>query len=298
MEVNMKGKVRFAALLALAVATVVFGILLASRSEAGGGKPPTNVALVASFRQVITDPDAVPGPLTTDRILGDNKGSYLNGVTGAGVADLYLYNPNYRTGGNLFIYLDNGGLDELGRAMGFLFYERTYSCINGDGVPDSTEFRDFPIGAGTLPVMTRWVQLKTWYLFIEDPADGFYKESMEVLNLGKMGINGNPTLAYVGMSIEFGYPLDPTVSDKYQVGFRWDPVEVEALSVGPNGPTQWAIRPIQDPNVYSKIVATTYKPYVPSRMLWQTHYAERNRSKSYCYGIYSMPFELRLNRMQ
>jgi hypothetical protein len=199
------------------------------------------------------------------------------------------------------MYLDNGGNEELGRAMGFLFYDWTYSC-KVDGPEDSAEFLDFPIGAGTLPVMTRWAQLKTWYLFKLDLADGYYKESLEVLNLAAMGINGNPTLAYVGMSIEFGWPGDPGPSDYYNVGFRWDPVEVKALSVGPNGAAQWAIRPIQDPDVYKKIVATTYKPYVPSRMLSQIHYptgGKRNAGyQARCYGIYSMPFELRLNRMQ
>lgn len=292
----MKGKVRLAALVALAAATVVFGVLLTSKSEAGGGKPPTNVPLAASFRQVIPDPNMVPYPLPADRILGDNKGSYINGVAGAGIVDVYLYNPSREIGGNLNIYIDNGGDESLGRAVGFLFYDWTHSCTV-DGPPNSTEFLDFPIGPATLPVMTRWIQIKSWFPFKLDPADGFYKESQETFNFARMGIDGNPALAYVGMSIQFGYPLDPNPSDYYSVGFRWDPVEVEALTIGPNGPTQWAIRPIRDPNVYSKIIATTYKPYVPSRMLWQTHYLKKGY-KAYCYGIYSMPFELHLSRMQ
>jgi len=294
----MKGKTRIAALITLAVASAAFVALFASRTEAGGGKLPanTNVPLAASFRQVITDPDIVPDTQITDRILGDGKGAYLNKVTGSGICDLYLYNPNFRTGGNLFFYIDNEGNADLGRALGFLFYEKTYMC-SIDGIPDAPGIPDFPVGPGTLPVMTGWVQLKTWYLFQEDPADGFYKESTAVLNLAKMGVDGNPTLAYVGMSIEFGYPEDSDPADVYAVGFRWDPVEVEALSVGPGGATEWAIRPIQDPNVYTKIVATTYKPYVPSRMLWQTDYLKRGY-KAYCYGIYSMPFELHLARMQ
>ena len=294
----MKGRTRFAALLALAAATVVFGILLTSRSAAGGGKPPANVPLVASFRQVIADPNTVPYPLPTDRILGDNKGPYMNGVTGAGVAELYLYNPSREVGGNLNIYIDTGGNEGLGRSVGFLFYDRSYSCTV-DGTDDSTEFLDFPIGPGSLPVMTQWIQIKSWFPFKLDPADGFYKESQEAFNFAMMGINGHPTLAYVGMSFEFGWPGDPGPSDYYAVGFRWDPVEVEALNIGPNGATQWAIRPIRDPNVYTKIVATTYKPYVPSRMLWQYHYGtKKNPGGARCYGIYSMPFELRLSLMQ
>lgn len=287
----MKGKARVAVLCVLAASAVAFGVLFASRSEAGGAK---NVPLVATFREFIPNLNDPAVPAHADRILGDDKGAYVSGVAAVGVADLHLYNPGYRNGGNLFIYLDNEGNLDLGRAIGFLFHEQTHSCLV-DGPPDSTEFLDFAIGPGTLPIMTRWVQIKSWYLFKEDPDDLFYKESMEVLNFGKMGINGNPTLAYVGMSIEFGYLLDPDAADKYSVGFRWDPVEVEALNIGPNGPKEWIIRPIQSQDVYTKIVATTYKPYVPSRMLWQTHYLKRVYANR-CYGIYGMPFELHLSR--
>jgi hypothetical protein len=283
-------------LVAFAGAALALGFLLAPGTEAGAAKPSANVPLVASFRQALVDPEMPPDPQITDRILGDDKGPYIHGVTGAGVADLYLFNPSYRTGGNLFIYLDDLANIELGRSLGFLFYEKTYSCAI-DGVPDSPAPPEFPVGTGTLPVMTSWVQIKTWYLFKEDPADGFYKESTEVLNLAKMGVDGRPTLAYVGMSIEFGYLGDSDPADVHAVGFRWDPVEVEALTVGPNGAIEWAIRPIQDPDVYTKIVATTYKPYVPSRMLWQTDYSKKGY-KAYCYGFYDMPFELVLTRLQ
>lgn len=291
----MKENAKFAALAGVALTGMALAALLVPTSEAGAGKPPTNVPLTASFRQAITDPATLPDPLPTDRILGDDKGAYLSGITGSGVCDLHLYNPSYRTGGNLFIYIDNAGNTELGRALNFLFYERTFSC-GIDDVPDSPYPPEFPVGTGTLPVMTRWVQLKTWYLFLEDPVDHLYKESTQVLNLAKMGVEGNPTLAYVGMSIEFGYLQDSDPADVHQVGFRWDPIEVEALTVGPNGATEWAIRPIQSQDVYSKIVATTPKLYLPSRMLSQIDYL-RKGYKAYCYGFYGMPFELHLDRM-
>jgi hypothetical protein len=296
----MNGKVRFAVLVAVTAATVVIGALFALKSEAGGSKPVANIALVASFRALVTDPQP------SDRILGDGKGPYVHEEASAGPVSVHLVSPHWQNGGNFFMYLDNGGDQTLGRTVGFLFDQWAYSCTI-DSRKDSTLYKDFEVGPGSALVKSRWVQFKTWYAYKRDPATGRYFESLEVLNFTTMGVNGNPKKAYVGFSINFGVTLEGGVtSDEYYMGFRWDPVEVEALIIGPNGPTQWAIRPIQDPNVYTniyqKIDDGSYKPYVPARMLLQIHYptgGKRNVGyQSQCYGLYWMPFELHLTRMQ
>jgi hypothetical protein len=294
----MNGKVKIVALAALAIGVVVFAVLLAPRMDAGGPKPTANIPLAATFRQLFT------AETPSDRILGDDKGPYLHNVASTGSVSVHLVSPHWQNGGNFYMELDSAGNEILGRTVGFLFYTQTHPCLI-DGVPPSVLEPDFDIGLGSSVVKTRSVQFKTWYRYLKDPTSPRYYESLEVLNFTAMQFH---EIAYVGMSICFKITLtNGGISDEYWVGFRWDPVEVEALAVDPSGsPTQWAIRPIRDPAVYQNIQQklddpNSQKTYVPSRMLVEIHYAtggKKNQGpKAQCYGIWAMPFELILNRM-
>jgi hypothetical protein len=299
----MKGKAKVAVLVVTAAATLVIGFLLAPTSEAGGGKPVMIIPLTASFRQFIPPVTVPPQPWPTDRILGDRKGLYIHNVAGAGSVSVHLVGTQWQNGGNFYMELDNAGDETLGRTVGFLFHDWDHSChMDGDRL-DSTSFMDFPVGAGSPVVESRWVQFKTYFTYVKNPVSERYNESLEVLDFTAMEPG---EIAYVGMANYFRITMDDaTVSDEYYMGFRWDPVEVQVMKADQTGkPLQWAIRPIQDSNVYENIYQTdvdsSHKAYLPDRMLLQIHYptgGKRNRYEAQCYGIYKMPFELTLNRM-
>ena len=287
----MNGKVRIGVLVAVLAAAVVLGALFIEKSEAAA---PKNMPLMASFRSIVTDSPVL------DRIMGDDKGPYMDGVAAAGSASVGLASPTARGGGNFYMYLDNAGDTGLGRSVGFLFDQWAYSClVDNRQDATSTEHLDFAIGPGNV-VKTRWVEFRSYFVFRKDPVDGKYKENLEVLNFATMGLNGQPAFAYVGMQLWFGVTKsNGQASDEYYVGFRGDPVEVEALNIGPNGPREWKIRTIQDPAVYYNIYN---KNYGAARMLLQLYYPPKPKRgspgyTSICYGIYNMPFEIDLTRM-
>jgi hypothetical protein len=294
----MKGRARIAASAAVAASSLLLVALLVSKTEAGAGKPSTNVPLVASFRQAVTD------PAPADRILGDDKGPYVNGVESAGIVQVNMVKPSRDASTYFSMTIDNEGDGTLGRSVDLLFHEYGYSCTV-DGRPDSTSYMDFAIGGGTPVVRTKWIYCRTWRAFVLDEVSGKYYESLEILDLASLALN---EIAYVGMSCNFRALLaDGTVTDEYYMGYMWDPVEVQALAVDANGrPVRWAIRPIQDPAVYGNIQQNldnpaSVKPYVPARMLLQLHYPVGQKKpvgyQSQCYGIWYMPFELVLDRM-
>jgi hypothetical protein len=289
----VNNKIRFTVLIGLAAAAAAIGFVLAPESEAGGGA--IEVPLVASFRGLVTD--ATP----LDRILGDEKGPYIHGVAVAGTVTARITKPARSDNAYLYMALDNGGDAALGRTVGLLFREKDHSC-EIDGRKDSTLYMDFPVGLDSPLVKTKWVLFRTWREYIYDPSTGKYFEGLEIFDLLSMALN---EIAYVGFSCNFrGLLEDGTVTDEYYLGYMWDPVEVRALAVDANGrPTQWAIRPIQDFDVYTNIqqdlnVPSSAKPYVPARMLLQLHTTGRKGYQSQCYGIWKMPFELELTRVQ
>jgi hypothetical protein len=293
----MKSKTRGAVLIGLAAAAVAAVFLLAPTSEAGPGA--IEIPLTAEFRGLITDGAPV------DRILGDEKGPYINGVAVVGAVAARITKSARSNSALFYMSVDNGGDDALGRTVGFLFRDYAYPCTV-DGRKDSALYMDFPIGAGTPLVKTKWVLFKSWREFILDPPSGKYYEGEGILDLLSLELN---EIAYVGFSCNFRALLEGGVaSDEYYMGYMWDPVEVEVTAVDTNGqPVRWAFRPIKDPAVYSNIQQDldrpeSVKPYVPARMLLQLHYPlGKKKNVGYigcCYGIWNMPFELVLTRLQ
>jgi len=293
----MRGKIRVAALAGLFAVVVIAGFFLAPRSEAGGGA--IEIPLIAEFRGLITD------EAPADRILGDGKGPYVNGVAMAGTVTARITKPARSDDAYFYMSLDNLGDDTLGRTVGFLFRDYGFSCT-ADGRKDTDLYMDFDVGENAPLVKTKWILLKSWREFILDPASGKYYEGGEMFDLLSMTLG---EIAYVGFSCNFKALLEGGVtSDEYYMGYMWDPVEVEVTAVDTNGqPFQWTFRPIQDPAVYSNIQQDldrpeSVKPYVPARMLLQLHYPlGKKKNVGYigcCYGIWYMAFELVLTRLQ
>ncbi len=283
----MKGKAKIAALVAVTAAALVFGALVIPRSEAAGPRSTSDIPLTATFRENVSP------QYPADKILGDGMGPYVHiQAYPPGPVSVHLDN------GRFLMSLDNAGDLGTGRSVGFLFDQWVYSCTV-DSRQDSELYKDFATGPGAPVVRTRWVSFRTWYRYVFDPNDGYYHESLESLDFRALKPG---ELAYVGMSINFNMTVaGGSASDEYYLGFMRDPVEVEALSFDGNGvPNEWAIRTIQDPNVYTKIHENFYLSYVPTRMLLQLHYPlgkKRNVGyQSQCYGHYSLPFELHLTR--
>ena len=226
----MSGKVKLFSLVLAVVAAALFGFILDQTTEAGAA--PKDIKLTATIRS-----------LTTDKLLDDEQGPYISGVTPAGTVDIYLS----KFDGHFYFYIDKGTNPLVtGRSTHLIFDDPVIGkpVMWMDPCPDPLDF---------VAVQPQIVRIRTWYPFVPNAQDPTLLEIVGsgALNLATMGMTvkkkTNPTHAYVGLSIGFYRTTDIADSAKYTIGDGGYPVEVTAYDIGLDGPRHWTIKTLEPP---------------------------------------------------